>query len=84
MPYSGCPESRNQDPKTIEIKVLTPEARPSIPSIRLNALIIETIRQIKEDKKWMALIRQKALKNKITVDSMLYIDAKWMIENKGK
>lgn len=50
----------------------------------LNALIIETIRKIKEDKKWMALIKEKALKNKITVDSMLYIDARWMIENKGK
>src|SRR5665648_398465 len=43
MPYSVWPETRNQEPKTAEMMMLIPEAKPSIPSIRLNALIIAII-----------------------------------------
>ena len=40
------------------------------------------INSIKKDKQWYELIKIKAIKNKISIDSMLMIDAKWSLENK--
>ena len=37
---------------------------------------------IKADEKWLKDIKEKAEKNGISVDSMLYLDAKWLIESK--
>lgn len=37
---------------------------------------------IKADENWMKDIKQKAEKNGISIDSMLYLDAKWIIESK--
>jgi hypothetical protein len=37
---------------------------------------------MKADENWMKDIKQKAEKNGISVDSMLYLDAKWLIETK--
>jgi hypothetical protein len=42
----------------------------------------EMINSIKKDKQWYELIKIKAIKNKISIDSMLMIDAKWSLENK--
>jgi len=39
------------------------------------------IKYIRTDKKWMEQIEIKAKQNKIPVDSMLILDAKWVIEN---
>jgi hypothetical protein len=49
-----------------------------------EALINETILKIHHDKKWLNLIKEKALKNKIPLDSMIYIDAKWMVDTYSK
>lgn len=46
-------------------------------------LINEKIKTIKEDDKWLNSIKDKAKKNKIPIDSMIYIDAKWMIDTYG-
>ncbi len=42
--------------------------------------ISEQMAIIKADKKWFEAIEQKAKENGISVDSMLYLDAKWVIE----
>ena len=39
---------------------------------------------IRNDKQWLEHIKQKALENKISLDSMLYINAKYMLEQEGK
>lgn len=39
---------------------------------------------IRNDKNWMKIIKKKAKESGISVDSMLVIDAKWIIENSGK
>ncbi len=49
-----------------------------------DALIKDKIQNIKQDDKWLNTIREKAIKNKISIDSMLYMDAKWMIDNYGQ
>lgn len=41
------------------------------------------INYIKTDKKWLPKIKEKAAQNGISVDSMLYIDAKYMIEKQN-
>jgi len=46
-------------------------------------LINEKIKTIKEDDKWLKSIKEKAIKKSIPLDSMLYLDAKWMIDNYG-
>ncbi len=38
------------------------------------------INYIRTDKKWMKQIEKKAIKNNISVDSMIVLDAKWVIE----
>jgi hypothetical protein len=42
--------------------------------------VINMIRYIKTDEKWYSMIKKKAAKNGIPVDSMLVLDATWMIE----
>ncbi|MEI8203943.1 MAG: hypothetical protein WCH34_13065, partial [Bacteroidota bacterium] len=39
---------------------------------------------IERDDNWMALIRKKAITNNITVDSMVTIDATWVLKNKNQ
>lgn len=45
-------------------------------------LVTRYVEDIKSSKEWMEIIREKAIQRNIPVDSMLYIDAVWMIENK--
>ncbi|MDA3906966.1 MAG: hypothetical protein PF484_12920 [Bacteroidales bacterium] len=40
------------------------------------------INYIRTDKKWMKQIEKKAIKNNISIDSMIVLDAKWVISNK--
>lgn len=49
-----------------------------------DALIKNEIQKILKDEKWLNLVKEKAVKNKIPLDSMLYLDAKWMIDTYGK
>ena len=39
---------------------------------------------MKTDKKWMEQIEKKAVLNKISVDSMIVLDAIWLIQNENK
>lgn len=39
------------------------------------------INYIRTDKKWIQEIEKKAIKNNISVDSMIVLDAKWVIDN---
>ena len=39
---------------------------------------------IRNDAKWMEEISRKAKENRISVDSMLYLDAKWLTDNEKK
>lgn len=41
----------------------------------------DVINYIKTDKKWMKVIEKKAKEKEISIDSMLMLDAKWVIEN---
>ena len=43
MAYSSCPALINSEPNAIEIKIPTPDARPSMPSMRLYALTMPTM-----------------------------------------
>lgn len=40
--------------------------------------------QIKNDKAWFEMIKQKATEKKISIDTMIFIDCKWLVENKDK
>ena len=42
--------------------------------------IQNTINYIKTDENWMKVIREKAIQNNIPLDSMIYIDAVWAVE----
>ncbi len=42
------------------------------------------IKSIRSDKKWMEEIKRKARKNNVSVDSMIVLDAKWMIDYRRK
>ena len=46
--------------------------------------ISNIINTIKKDEKWLESIEQKAINRNIPLDSMLLLDALWMIENEGK
>ena len=39
---------------------------------------------MQRDANWMEMIKQKAIKNNISVDSMLTLDAGWVIQNETK
>lgn len=43
--------------------------------------IKEVIKRIKADEKWMENVVQKAKNQNISVDSMLVLDAIWVLEN---
>jgi len=49
-----------------------------------KALIEDKIKLIYNDEKWLNTIREKAQKKGISLDSMVYLDAKWMIDTYGK
>jgi hypothetical protein len=73
--YSGQCEQRNpeyviNDETTIEVKI--------------HRKVIELRNCLKTDKKWMEQIEKKAVLNKISVDSMIVLDAIWLIQNENK
>ena len=41
------------------------------------------INSIRADENWMRLVEEKAMEHNISVDSMLLLDAKWIIENEN-
>ena len=47
-----------------------------------EAMIMEAERNIRNNKEWMALIKEKAAKRNITVDEMIHLDAVWMVDKK--
>ena len=47
----------------------------------LNDKITLTIESIKANEEWLQDVQEKAIKNGISLDSMLYLDAVWVIEN---
>jgi hypothetical protein len=49
-----------------------------------EVLIKDKIKKIYSDKKWLNAIREKSLQKGISLDSMVYLDAKWMIDTYGK
>ena len=49
-----------------------------------EALIKDKIKLIYNDEKWLNAIKEKAQKKGISLDSMVYLDAKWMIDTYGK
>jgi len=49
-----------------------------------ETLIKNKIKLIYSDKKWLTIIKEKAQKKGISLDSMVYLDAKWMIDTYGK
>ena len=46
--------------------------------------IAETIEQIKQNQDWLKAIQEKAEKQRISIDSALYNDALWTVEQEGK
>lgn len=46
--------------------------------------IEEVIKQIKVDERWLTKVRNKATDRNLTIDSMLILDAKWIIDQKRK
>ncbi len=51
-------------------------------SMEMNRLIEDLQKQILSSEKWTAKIREKAMKKRISFDSMLYLDARWMARKK--
>lgn len=49
-------------------------------SITAEVMIAQIRKEIKNSKEWYKLIKEKAIINKISVDSMLTLDAKWVYE----
>lgn len=45
-----------------------------------NRIISKEMNRIKDNTQWYQLVKDKAVKNKMSIDSMLYLDAKWMID----
>jgi hypothetical protein len=41
------------------------------------------INYIKTDENWMKVIKEKASQNNIPVDSMIYLDAVWVVEQEN-
>jgi hypothetical protein len=46
------------------------------------AMIAEAERNIRSNREWMELIREKAAKRNVTVDEMIHLDAVWMVDKK--
>lgn len=57
---------------------------PEIGSVAFETEIQNLINRIKIDKKWFDEVQEKAKNEGITVDSMLYLDAKFILEMKHK
>jgi|GEM_PF-3559139 len=49
-----------------------------------EVLIKDKMKSIYNDEKWLNVIKEKAQKKGISLDSMVYLDAKWMIDTYGK
>ena len=52
--------------------------------LNYKAFIAAKMKAIYLDEKWLNSIKEKAIKNGISLDSMVYLDAKWMIDTYGK
>ncbi len=50
----------------------------------LTSKIKGTMEYIRTDAKWIKAIQEKADKNGLSLDSMLYLDSKWMVEEDAK
>lgn len=46
------------------------------------AMIAEAERNIRNNREWMDLIREKAAKRNVSVDEMIHLDAVWMVDKK--
>jgi hypothetical protein len=46
--------------------------------------IDQTMENIRQDEVWMKKIKEKALFKKISVDSMLFLDAQWIVDEENK
>jgi len=57
---------------------------PVKPEDAFQREVINMINYIKTDEKWYSLIKKKAAKKGIPVDSMLVLDATWLIEQEAK
>ncbi len=53
-------------------------------SKEINEKIKNLINYIRTDEKWFASIKQYAMDKKVSIDSALFVNAKWVIENPGK
>jgi hypothetical protein len=60
------------------------ELNPQQHQARREALILEKMKSIYSDEKWLNTIKVKAREKGIHLDSMVYLDAKWMIDTYGK
>jgi hypothetical protein len=57
---------------------------PTVNGDAFNKKVSDLINYIKTDEKWYSLIKKKAAKNGISVDSMLVLDAIWQIRQEEK
>ena len=48
---------------------------------KMNALVRNQVEIIKKTPSWLKAVETKAKQKNIPLDSMLYLDAKWVIEN---
>lgn len=46
--------------------------------------VLDIINRIKKDENWMSLVKLKAIQNSIPLDTMLVLDAKWVINQQRK
>jgi len=49
-----------------------------------DIIIKEKMKQIYKDEKWLNTVKEKAKNRGISLDSMVYLDAKWMLDSYGK
>ena len=48
----------------------------------MDQQIAIVVNHLKSNKRWVNIIKEKAERRNISVDSMLYLDAKWLIDQK--
>jgi hypothetical protein len=67
-----------------ELSILNKEGLDNGERNNYNESIKEKIQSIYNNKNWLDLVKEKAKKKNISLDSMLYLDAKWMVDTYGK
>jgi len=60
------------------------ESNNSPNNANYEILLKDKIQSIYNDEKWLRTIKEKAQKKGISLDSMVYLDAKWMLDTYGK